>query len=116
MSPNDNSGEAGPRHHSSPASAAPGPAPSDPETDPTTGVERRPPVVYRPVLAPYSPRSQQRVMRRTQRTRSLPPWLGRVSWFLFLLYGIMRRNDPDYVERAARWREREFGNGEGRSL
>ena len=68
-------------------------------TDAASSPHLLPHVSYTPL--PASPRSaarQRRVLARMERRAKLPPWVKKISWVLFPIYGFMRLHDPDCEE------------------
>ena len=57
---------------------------------------------------------EKKALRRVERNRTTPPLMMKTLGIILWPYILMRRHDPDYVERYQRWQEqkrREYDGG-----
>lgn len=85
--------------------------PREAVVDVTTSSNDTPHVIYDPLPTSRATSArQQRAHRRAYHARTAPSWVKKIPWVIFPLYGIMRRNDPNYEEHFAHWVEQQRTN------
>jgi len=90
---------------------APVKSPRNTEVDRTTLSNDTPHVIYDPMpTTRVDIARHQRALRRSYHLRTAPPWVKKISWFLFPLYGVMRMHDPNYEEHFEQWKSQQRQN------
>jgi hypothetical protein len=53
---------------------------------------------------------EQRALRRMYHQRNAHPWVKKIPWILFPIYGFMRLQDPNHEEHYEQWKEQQRRN------